>query len=626
MNSYHSEEDPRIASLMEAYDIYSSNNDFNRSLQIAEELVEVRGQAQDWSVRGFCQSALGDFEGAIESLSRSITLDRADGTSWNNLGGIFNSIGRYEEALLCFDKVLELSPIDVFVLANKATTLSNFGYHVEALTVFDRLLKLDPTVQVAWTNRGLALGNLDRNQEAADSFNKALELDPSDEVALVHLGRVLMKDRYYDDALEAFNQAIALAPNNAEYLIGQGSALGNLGSYNKALKSFEQAVKLDPMDSGAWFGQSIILGEIERYEEALASCDKSIELGCQDAAAFLNRAKALLAMDRWDDGTIALDDALNRLNSEANNSSTRDTEAIVRNLLQRMDSVLLWRSSIKTLIDIYSKHQAISVLEEGLIQSISVLISPLISEDVARTWRDIWWELVSDCSELQTPLHLLSAAIKYRETKGDPHVFLELSTRECELFKSLLGVEQPSNHLNEAELIWRAGCLALSGYELLGRGVVWFDGEKPHYVRRQENMPEELLAQVDLYEPNHEFLLIPSNHSSIVLLEFSAIGLDPKVGKERITEEMFNQELEAVLTLLRENGLEPRRVDSLRQMIITYHRGEFSLAGYPSEVLEVVQRLFEELAYGDRQLIINSYINGSLLETLELCLTENSWL
>ncbi|NQT15106.1 MAG: hypothetical protein HQ582_20280, partial [Planctomycetes bacterium] len=67
----------------------------------------------------------------------------------------------------------------------------------------------------------------------------------------------------------------------------------------------------------------------------------------------------------------------------------------------------------------------------------------LIGDEVARAWRDVWQELGQACPELEIPLRLLDAAVRYRE-KPDVRVLLGLPMEERELLKPLLGLRETS--------------------------------------------------------------------------------------------------------------------------------------------------------------------------------------
>lgn len=50
---------------------------------------------------------------------------------------------------------------------------------------------------------------------------------------------------------------------------------------------------------------------------------------------------------------------------------------------------------------------------------------------------------MSDRPEFQIALRLLNAAVRYRETKGDKRVLLQLPIEERNLLKPLLRIDQP---------------------------------------------------------------------------------------------------------------------------------------------------------------------------------------
>ncbi|MCU0532902.1 MAG: tetratricopeptide repeat protein [Hydrococcus sp. Prado102] len=542
---------------------------------------------------------------SLKSFAKAIQLDPNNDIAWTNLGGLLCNLKIYDDALKILEKALELNPNDPEILFNKGTVLNNLGKHEQSLAILNQVIELDPDFQEAWTNRGLALGNLGRYSEALKSFEQALQQEPNDEMALYSRGFVLANLGRYDEALASYNRVINLNQEDVEAWLGRGMTLSNLEEYDKALASFNKAIEIDSTNSRAWYGKSIILNELKNYEEALLACNKSIELGRQTADIFFNRAKVLLALNRWDEGIIVLDDAFRRLTHDASEPNSRDTGTIIHNLLFKTQETATWRSHIKALIDIYDKHQFTSLLGQELIQSIRKLFSSPFDIAMAALWRDIWQELARDLAAFQTPLRLLDAAVRYRQTKGDPFILQELSLEEQNLFLSLLGVEKSPNPLNEAELLWQAGYIALTAYTFFGRGVVLFNGEKPRYISRQENMPAKLLALVDEYEPEKEFIVILSDHLSVKVVDFADVGLEPEKGTESFSAEEYEQELETILAQLQEKGLNPVQVEHLRRMTLAHRDGEYSLAAYPSEMLKICQFLFEDLSAGNIDLFVD---------------------
>jgi hypothetical protein len=103
----------------------------------------------------------------------------------------------------------------------------------------------------------------------------------------------------------------------------------------------------------------------------------------------------------------------------------------------------VWKTRVKDLLTVCEKHQVIYALAQGLVGSISELMSEMVSDKARQTWLEVWQELTSDRTQFQLPLRLLNAAVRYRETKGDKRVLLQLPIEERNLLKPLLGIDQP---------------------------------------------------------------------------------------------------------------------------------------------------------------------------------------
>ncbi len=54
----------------------------------------------------------GQYEDALSSFERAISLNQNDPDLWNLMGIALRSLGRYNEAIECFNKSLEIDPRD----------------------------------------------------------------------------------------------------------------------------------------------------------------------------------------------------------------------------------------------------------------------------------------------------------------------------------------------------------------------------------------------------------------------------------------------------------------------------------------------------------------------------------
>ena len=311
----------------------------------------------------------------------------------------------------------------------------------EALVSLDSAIKLDANFQVAWANRGGVLTNLKRYDEALVSFDRAIELDANYQWAWANRGNVLDNLKRYDEALVSYDRAIELDDND---MLGKlvwgnrGYVLLNLGRIDEALASFDRSLEVDDNDDLAWIVRGIRLKCERRFDEALQYFDRAIELGLgeQYSSVFFDRAIAILGLNRWDEGIAALDDAFQRIESD-DEASSKDAELIIRDLFSSND-ITLSQTRIPSLIAVYEKHEYLSILGQGIVRNIPALMSEMVSDKAARTWLELWEEQTSNYEQFQIPIRLLNAAVRYKETKGDRRVLLELPIEERSLLEPLV--------------------------------------------------------------------------------------------------------------------------------------------------------------------------------------------
>jgi Tfp pilus assembly protein PilF len=285
---------------------------------------------------------------------------------------------------------------------------------------------------------------LGQSEEAIKSYDKAIEIKPDYHEAWYNRGNALDDLGQSEEAIKSYDKAIEIKPDYHEAWYNRGWVLNNLGLTQEANASFDKAIEFKPDDPDAWYSRGWVLDILGRYEEALTSCNKAIELGYQSSNVFFNRAIALLGLNRWNEGIGELENALDRFSQEQEKEAyAEDAALIFRHLFNSTKDAQVWKTQLSTLIALYDKYQVASTVGQGLVRSIPALMSEMVSDKAAQTWLEVWRELVSDRPEFQIPLRLLNAAVRYRQTKGDKRVLLELPIEERKLLKPLLGIEEP---------------------------------------------------------------------------------------------------------------------------------------------------------------------------------------
>ncbi len=390
-----------------------------------------------WYWRGDVLDNLKRYDEALASYDRVIELDPNDQWYWTKRGDVLNSLKRYEEALESWDKMIDIVPNDHLFWVKRVPVLNNLERYEEALASCEKAIDLVSNYASIWHIRGHVLNNLKQYEEALVSFDKALELDANYQSALANRGNVLINLKRHEEALVSLNLALKLDANYQWVWVLRGGVLMILKRYDEALESYDRAIELDANYQWAWIFRGYVLNNLNRYEEALASYDKAIALGEQDSYVFFNRAIAILGLNRWDEGIAALDDAFQRLEAD-DEASPDDPELIIRNLFANAHDPAITQTRIISLIAVYEKHKYLSILGQGIVRNIPALMSEMVSDKAARTWLELWQEPTSNYEQFQIPMRLLNAAVRYKETKGDRRVLLELPIEERNLLESLV--------------------------------------------------------------------------------------------------------------------------------------------------------------------------------------------
>jgi len=410
---------------------------YNKAVQLKPDALDA------WYNRSYALLNLGQLEAAIASFDKAIALEPNDHSAWNNRGYALRKLGRSEEAIASFDKAIELKPDAPDAWYNLGIALGKLAQLEQAIASFDKAIELKPDYAFAWIIRGIALYCLGQLEQAIASYDKAIELKPDYASAWYNRGIALSSLGELEQAIASYDKAIELKPDYAFAWNNRGIALSSLGELEQAIASYDKAIELQPDYPDAWNNRGNALEKLGQLEQAIASYDKAIELGNPSSYVFFNRAIALLGLNRWDEGIAELENALDRLAEEPREEAdAEDVELIFRNLFNSTKDAAIWKTRITTLIQLYDKHQVISALGQGLVRSIPALMSEMVSDKAAQTWLELWQELTSDYTEFQVPLRLLNTAVRYRETKGDKRVLLELPIEERNLLKPLLGINE----------------------------------------------------------------------------------------------------------------------------------------------------------------------------------------
>jgi eukaryotic-like serine/threonine-protein kinase len=210
--------------------------------------------------------SLGQWDSALVSLSRAVTLDPRSVAPGRRLGFTLMRLRRYPEAIAATDRMLALAPDNLGIVETRAMIELGKGDFAAARAVVSAAApRLEPTALVAY------LGNywdlywlLDDSQQQL-----LLRLSPSpfdDDrsawgIVLAETyqlrGDSLRTRAYADSARLAIEKILESTPNDAQRRVFHGLALAYLGKHAEAIREGEKAAALLPISKDGFTGPYI---------------------------------------------------------------------------------------------------------------------------------------------------------------------------------------------------------------------------------------------------------------------------------------------------------------------------------------------------------------------------------
>ena len=288
--------DPRVEACLKDIRSFIETNKIDEIEQIAEEIVAIRGEAQDYALLGYGLYVNSRTDEALDASAKALKLDESCVQAWDVKGMVFEDRENWDEAFASFDKV----------------TL------------------LDPSQQISWEKRGRALRKLERFDEALQSYERAIAINQDDFASWIGKGETLGEIHNFEAGVLALDRALEINTDNKRALSIRASMFSVLGRSNEALADCERAVNL--------------------YEKTVSS-EVPLPL-------VLNYTISLLRSGLWADGLIALGKNMQSLleDPEVREIFSAFSSVIIQVLLETSDPEK-FPERINQLIEIFSEAQ-----------------------------------------------------------------------------------------------------------------------------------------------------------------------------------------------------------------------------------------------------------------------------
>ena len=133
---------------------------------------------EGWFNLGLKQVSGGEFDKAIVSWEKALSINPNLSEAWHNRGSALGRLGRYSEAVESFQKALLIDPNNYQAWNDRAHALYQLENWAAAADSWGNAIKITPANHLFWYNRGCALEQLESWAESISSYEKSLEIKP----------------------------------------------------------------------------------------------------------------------------------------------------------------------------------------------------------------------------------------------------------------------------------------------------------------------------------------------------------------------------------------------------------------------------------------------------------------
>lgn len=324
-------EDNRILIYPETNRFFAQNNkEKDGRIRLDKQRVNLSTLAKFYYDRGFERYKRGwdgikylEVIGAIEDLSKAISIDKNNPGLFNIRAIVEKNFKKYKEALADYTKAIELDPTNDYSYIERGDQKRLMGDELGAIEDYTKAIEINQDTWLnAWTSRASAKEELGDYQGAIDDFTilidkrgpdpeyyhnraivkkhmhdyfgaiqdetKAIDLEtnlsnPDFVDALFNRGFANDMIENYNAAIEDYSKAIEFQKDNFDYYVMRAQAKSNINDSKGALEDYTKSINLHPNISGTFLLRGYEKIRIGDKKGACLDLIKAVKLGSKDA-------------------------------------------------------------------------------------------------------------------------------------------------------------------------------------------------------------------------------------------------------------------------------------------------------------------------------------------------------
>ncbi len=295
-----------VVSMLIILSVYSSltiqrNRVWQNAVSLWSDVVRKSpGKMRPYLNLGYSYFARGEYDLALEYLTKSIEMDAGNVKGYDNRGVVYQKKGLHDLALADFNQSIQLDPNNAESYNNRGNFYKDQRRYDQALSDYNKAIKNDPLLASAYSNRGIIRKVKRQYDLATADFKQAITINPDMPQFYSNRGNMYKAQGQYDLALVDYTQALRQSPNKKEeFLSNRGLVYTLKKDYAAALENYSQAIKINSSYLRAYNNRGLVQLALKQHAAALKDFHKAIKINPDFWEAYYNRAVVYTQLKKY---------------------------------------------------------------------------------------------------------------------------------------------------------------------------------------------------------------------------------------------------------------------------------------------------------------------------------------
>ena len=249
--------------------------------------------AESMHLLGLVAAQSGNYEIAVNWISKAIAISPANSKYHNNLGTAWVDLKQFGKAIESYDSAIQYKEDYADAYFNKGLALIQLKDWGSATLTLKQALIHQPGFFEGIYLLGNTLQELGRFEEAISTYKTAITLNANYAPLFYNLGNAFKAKKQFETAIENYDKSLVINPGFIDAYVNKGVALKELRHFESAIQSQDKALAIDKECAQAYSNRGNVLKELNRLEEAVADYERAISFKADYAEAYCNLAVTL---------------------------------------------------------------------------------------------------------------------------------------------------------------------------------------------------------------------------------------------------------------------------------------------------------------------------------------------